>query len=149
VYEITSNGNSNGDVCYESGIGRDDISSSYHETYLWSVFGQEGKLAVIDPARGGCTLAVIDIPTQWDTEGLVIDFKNNLMYLAVDEQGGSDPSIVAVYDFIYNLDNEECMRGTPRRSCTGFRLCSRYDGPFNISKLKRSVIYVYTTIKQV
>jgi len=127
VYDITSDGSSNGDVCFESGIGRDDISGSYHDgTYLWSVFGEEGELAVIDPARGGCTLAVIDIPTQWDTEGLVIDFENDLMYLAVDEQGGSDPSIVAVYDFTYNVDNKECISNMmPRRSCTGFRLCSR------------------------
>ena len=126
LYEITSDGESNGDVCFESGIGRDDISGSYHDgTYLWSVFGEEGKLAVIDPARGGCTLAVIDIPRQWDTEGLVIDFENDLMYLAVDEQGGSDPSIVAVYDFTYNLDNKECISDIPLRSCTGFILCGR------------------------
>ena len=46
------------------------------------------------------------------------------MYLAFDEGGGSDPSIVEVYDFAYNLDNKECMKGTvPRISCTDFRLC--------------------------
>ena len=100
---------------------------SYHDgNYLWSSFGEDGKLAVIDPNQNGCTLAVIDIPTQdWDTEGIVIDFENDTMYRAVDEGGDSDPSIVAVYDFVYNLDNKECMSGTRWRSCTGFRLCDR------------------------
>ena len=127
VYEITSKGESNGNVCFDGGIDKDGISSLVHDgKYIWSVFGEDSKLAVIDPARGGCSLAVIDIPTQdWDTEGLVIDFENNLMYRAVDEQGGSDPSIVAVYDFVYNLENKECMSGIPRRSCTDFRLCDR------------------------
>ena len=110
VYEITSDGESNGGVCFDGGIGRDDISGSYHDgKYLYSVFGEDGQLAVIDPSGGGCTLAVIDIPgTQdYDNEGLVIDFENNLMYLAFDEGGGSDPSIVEVYDFAYNLDNKD------------------------------------------
>ena len=61
----------------------------------------------------------------WDTEGLVIDFENSLMYRAVDEGGDSEPSIVAVYDFIYSLENEACISGTPLRSCTGFTLCIR------------------------
>lgn len=128
IYEITSDGNSNGDVCFDGGMGRDGISSLVHDgTYLWSVFGEDGKLAVIDPARDGCTLAVIDIPRQgWDTEGLVIDFENNLMYRAVDEGGDSDPSIVAVYDFTYNIENKECISDMmPLRSCSGFTLCGR------------------------
>ena len=81
IYEITSDGNSNGDVCFDGGMGRDGISSLVHDgTYLWSVFGEDSKLAVVDPDRGGCSLAVIHIPTQyWDTEGLVIDFENNLI----------------------------------------------------------------------
>jgi len=47
------------------------------------------------------------------------------MYQAVDEGGDSDPSIVAVYDFTYNIDNKDCMSGTPLRSCTGVTLCGR------------------------
>ena len=79
LYEITENGDSNGDVCFDGGKGRDGITGTYHDgNYLCSSFGEDGKLAVIDPNQNGCTLAVIDIPTQdWDTEGIgiVIDLE--------------------------------------------------------------------------
>lgn len=32
---------------------------TYHDgNYLWSSFGEDGKLAVIDPNQNGCTLAI-------------------------------------------------------------------------------------------
>lgn len=128
VYEVTSEGKSNGGRCYDRGLGMTDLSaSSYDGKYLWSFYGERGELTVIDPSRENCQLPVYDVfsPT-WDKEGIVIDFQRGNMYVAVDE-GEDDPSFVAVYNFTYptNLEDDIVCVGKKRyQTCSGYLNCS-------------------------
>ena len=120
LYEISSDGTGNG-RCHDGGLGVDDLSaSSYDGRYLWSFYGETGKIVVIDPERNDCTLATYDMPSEYDKEGLTLDKERGLAYVAVDETGGNNPSLVAVHNFTYpqNLETATCIKsGSNMRVC--------------------------------
>jgi len=120
LYEVSSDGTGNG-RCHDGGLGIDDLSaSSYDGRYLWSFYGETGKIVVIDPERNDCTLATYDMPSEYDKEGLTIDKEHGLAYVAVDETGGNNPSLVAVHNFTYptNLETATCIKsGSSMRVC--------------------------------
>ena len=120
LYEVSSDGTGNG-RCHDGGLGIDDLSaSSYDGRYLWSFYGETGKIVVIDPERNDCTLATYDMPSEYDKEGLTLDKERGLAYVAVDETGGNNPSLVAVHNFTYpaNLETATCIKsGSNMRVC--------------------------------
>jgi len=120
LYEVSSDGTGNG-RCHDGGLGIDDLSaSSYDGRYLWSFYGETGKIVVIDPERNDCTLATYDMPSEYDKEGLTLDKERGLAYVAVDETGGNNPSLVAVHNFTYptNLETAACIKsGSSMRVC--------------------------------
>ena len=104
VYEITSTGLSNGQSCYDGGLGVPDVSaSSYDDStgYLWSAYSNIHRVTVLDP-EVNCELATYytGIPSETNKEGLLIDFERNLMYIASDSNGDT-PSTVGVYNFTH------------------------------------------------
>ncbi|KAL7546750.1 hypothetical protein ACHAWF_010081, partial [Thalassiosira exigua] len=126
LYEVTSDGASAGPNCYHGGLGVDDLgASSYDGTNLWSVWGEEDKITVIDPTRN-CLLATYDIDLpEADKEGLLVDFDNDLVYVAVDGQG--DPSTVAVFNFTFpRRDFGDCEEDQ-EDLCSNFVVCGIFN----------------------
>ena len=88
VYEITSEGISNG-VCYDGGLAVDDISAStynIHTKQLWSRYESQETISVIDTIQD-CTVATYELQSEYDEEGLVIDWEKGYMYIVTDGQG--------------------------------------------------------------
>ena len=60
------------------------------------------------------------MPSEYDKEGLTLDKERGLAYVAVDETGGNNPSLVAVHNFTYpaNLETATCIKsGSSMRVC--------------------------------
>lgn len=128
IYEVTSEGRSNGPYCYDSGMGEDDVSATTYNSergHMWSYIESEDTIAVVDASKD-CPVATYEMPSsthETDEEGLVIDFENGLMYLVVDGQG--DGSIVSVYEFTYPENLGECLDlGVSPGSCSDFEVCT-------------------------
>jgi len=103
IYEVTSEASSNGPNCYDGGSKSTDISASYYieeEGHLWSLFDdRSNELVVVDPFTNR---QLAKYETDWNNEeGLVIDYANNVMYIASDEGRRNGDSYVAVYNFTY------------------------------------------------
>ena len=94
MYEITSEGKSNGGCGYDNGLG--GISGEIYDNYgrIWSIDSKQDQIAVIDPSQDGCTLAIYDIPVEsnnfpgdttfpLDKEGLSFDFTNGLLIIGL------------------------------------------------------------------
>ena len=111
LYEITSKGVPNSPNCYDGGMAASDISASTYSIqhdHIWSRVESEESIAVINPTKD-CTVGIYELLSEYDEEGLVIDFANGYMYLVTDGQG--DGSTLAVFDFVYPTDIEDCMVG--------------------------------------
>lgn len=101
VHETTSKGFSNGpDTCYNAELGVEDVSAStYDGTHLWSFIDAKDTMVVVDPMQH-CTVATYAATVPANEEYFAIDFKNSLMYVAIDKAGDA-PGHIMAYNFTY------------------------------------------------
>ena len=79
----------NNGVCYDGGLAVDDISAStynIHTKQLWSRYEGQETISVIDTIQD-CTVATYELQSEYDEEGLVIDWEKGYMYIVSDGQG--------------------------------------------------------------
>lgn len=155
IYEVTSEGLSNGQICYDGGIGAEDISATTYISeygHIWSFTDDEDLITVVDVAKN-CPVAAYELPSSLDEEGLAIDMENGLMYIVVDGQG--DGSVVSVYNLTYPSEDDldGCLDDTEGGSsssgyCGDFSLCGGASFPSTAVSSTTTATTRATTVSQ-